>query len=209
MDNDTAHTSGSDSLEEKSPYVAAGHPDGQEAIRIGLPVEDYPNKPTEEELDTLRRVPGSMPYVAYAICAVEFAERASYYGVQPLITNFVNKPLPAGGNGWGAVKKGTQDNAGALGLGSVKASAVSQSFSMLAYALPLFFGWLADSKTGRFKIICYGVAVFGVAHILMVGATAKTLLASGAAVTPYFLSVYILAIGAGKHLFLCVFTLQS
>jgi dipeptide/tripeptide permease len=192
----------SDSIEEKAPEYAPSsaaeeHPYTY-AGREGLPAEDYPNKPTEEDLDTLRRVPGSMPYVAYAICAVEFAERASYYGVQPLINNFVNKPLPAGGNGFGAVKKGTQDNAGALGLGTVKASAVSQSFSMLAYGLPLLFGYLADTKTGRFKLICYGVGVFGIAHILMVGATAPSLLRTGAAVTPYLLSVYILSIGAGK-----------
>lgn len=41
---------------------------------------DYEGKPTEEELATLRRVPGSLPTVAYLLCAVEFCERASYYG---------------------------------------------------------------------------------------------------------------------------------
>ena len=41
---------------------------------------DYEGKPTEEELATLRRVPGKLPAVAYLLCAVEFCERASYYG---------------------------------------------------------------------------------------------------------------------------------
>lgn len=41
---------------------------------------DYEGKPTEEELVTLRRVPGKLPPVAYLLCAVEFCERASYYG---------------------------------------------------------------------------------------------------------------------------------
>lgn len=41
---------------------------------------DYEGKPTPEELNTLRRVPGSLPTVAYLLCAVEFCERASYYG---------------------------------------------------------------------------------------------------------------------------------
>lgn len=159
---------------------------------------DYEGKPTEDELKTLRRIPGKMPIVAYLICVVEFCERASYYGVQPLISNYVNRPLPENGNGYGAPPQGTQQTAGALGLGTVTANAVTQSFSMLAYALPMLFGWMADAKTGRFGLICYGVAVFGVAHVLMVAAGAKDLLAAGTAKVPYFLSVYILSIGAGK-----------
>lgn len=159
---------------------------------------DYEGKPTDEDLATLRRVPGKLPLVAYAICAVEFAERASYYGVQQLIGNFVNRPLPAGGNGYGAPPRGTQETGGALGLGTVKANAVSQSFSMLVYTLPIFFGWLADTKTGRFKLICYGVGVFGVAHVLMVASAAKSLLADGSARIPYLISLYLLAVGAGE-----------
>ncbi|KAF2222956.1 major facilitator superfamily domain-containing protein [Elsinoe ampelina] len=162
----------------------------------GLPTEDYEGKPTEHERTHLRRVAGSLPTVAYLICIVEFCERASYYGIQPLISNFVNRPLPVGGNGYGAPAQGTQQTAGALGMGTVKANAVSQSFSMLAYTLPLIFGYLADAKLGRFKLICIGVAVFGVAHAIMVGAGAPNLLASGAAKGPFFISLYMLAVGA-------------
>lgn len=143
-------------------------------------------------------MPGSLPAVAYLICAVEFCERASYYGVVGLINNFVNRPLPKGGNGWGAPPRGTQQTAGALGMGTVKANAVNQSFNMLIYALPLLFGYLADARTGRFKLICWGVVVFGISHVLMVGASAKPLLESGNAKAPYFISVYILAIGGGE-----------
>lgn len=74
--------------EEHTPYLAANIE------------EDYEGKPTPEELRTLRRVPINIPIVAYLICIVEFSERASYYGVQPLISNFVNRPMPTGGNGW-------------------------------------------------------------------------------------------------------------
>jgi len=170
--------------------------EGRVLASDGSIMEDYENKPTAEERATLRRVAGTVPLIAYVICAVEFAERSSYYGVQPLISNYVNRPMPANGNGYGAPPAGTQQTAGALGLGTVKATAVSQSFSMLAYALPVFFGWLADTKTGRFKLICYGVGVFGVSHVLMCAGGAPSLLASGKAVGPYLLSVYILAIGA-------------
>ncbi|PBP23644.1 major facilitator superfamily transporter peptide [Diplocarpon rosae] len=148
------------------------------------------NEPTEEERHTLRRIPGAVPLIAYALCFVELAERASYYGVQPLIGNFVNRPLPVGGNGYGAPKKGTQDTAGALGMGTVKASAVAQSFNMLVYALPIFFGWLADTKTGRYRMVFWGVVVCGVAHVLMIAAGAPHLLADGGAKAPYFISLY-------------------
>lgn len=164
---------------------------------------DYEGKPTEDELKTLRRIPGKMPTIAYLICIVEFCERASYYGVQQLIGNFVNRPLPEGGNGYGAPARGTQQTAGALGLGTVKANAVSQSFSMLVYVLPIFFGWLADTRVGRFKLICYGVLVFGVAHVLMCISAAKPLLENGTATAPYLISLYILAIGAGKSTVPC------
>lgn len=158
--------------------------------------DDYEGKPTEDELNTLQRVPGKLPVIAYLVCIAEFCERASFYGVQPLISNYVNRPMPKGGNGYGAPPTGTQETAGALGLGTEKANAVSQSFSMLVYALPLVFGWLSDARTGRFALICYGVGVFGLAHVLMMASTAPNLLANGKAEIPYFLSLYILAVGA-------------
>jgi hypothetical protein len=36
--------------------------------------------PNEEEFATLPRVPGSIPWTAWTVAAVEFAERFSYYG---------------------------------------------------------------------------------------------------------------------------------
>lgn len=124
--------------------------------------------PTEEDYATLRKVAVRMPNSAYLLCFMEFAERASYYGVTQVFSNFVRAPLPAGGNGAGAPARGTQDTAGALGKGSVVASAVVDSFKFLAYGLPIFAGWMADTRWGRFKTIWIGVGVFGLAHIIMV-----------------------------------------
>lgn len=172
---------------------------GFESSSDVLPLDDDGNEaltPTEEEKKTLRQVAGKLPAVAYWLCLVEFAERASFYGVKPLFNNFVNRKLPVGGNKWGAPKAGTSDTAGALGLGTKKSSAVSQSFSLLVYALPVFFGWLADTKTGRFPLIVWGVVVCGIAHVLMVACGAPSLLANHTAIAPFFISVYVLAIGA-------------
>jgi dipeptide/tripeptide permease len=184
---------------EKAGHSIAGGDDDAPYLAANLD-DDYEGKPTEHELRTLRRVPANIPIIAYLICIVEFSERASYYGVQPLISNFVNRPMPTGGNGWGAPPVGDQQTAGALGMGTTVANAIGQSFSLIAYASPLIFGYIADVKTGRFKMISWGVLVFGIAHILMCAAGAPTLLANGNAKIPYFISIYILALGAGKHL---------
>lgn len=112
------------------------------------------------------------------------------------MTNYINRPLPVGGNGYGAPPRGSQKTGGALGLGEAKATAVQQSFAMLAYALPMLFGYLADTRVGRFNMIFYGVFVFGVAHVLMMAGTSKELLANGNAKIPFLISVYILSIGA-------------
>lgn len=67
-----------------------------EAVRPSIADQhEYPS-PTDEERNTLRRVADSVPNVSYWLCAVEFAERASYYGVQTVFSNFTEFPLPKG-----------------------------------------------------------------------------------------------------------------
>lgn len=95
--------------------------------------------PTEEEKKTLRIVAGKVPLVTYTLCLVEFAERASYYGCSQVFNNFIEYPLPKGGNGTGAPPKGTQETAGALGQGLQVASALTLLFSFLAYSRFLHF----------------------------------------------------------------------
>lgn len=65
-------------------------------------VTDFP-PPSEEEKATLRRVPDGIPWLTFVLCFVELAERASYYGVQTIFNNFMQFPLPEGGDGSGAV----------------------------------------------------------------------------------------------------------
>lgn len=154
--------------------------------------------PTEEERSTLRRIAGSMPASCYYLCAVEFAERASYYGCFQVYKNFIRAPLPPDGNGAGASAPGSQYTAGALGKGSVVATAMTESFKFMAYALPVYFAWLADTKYGRFKMICWGVAICGVAHVIMIISALPPVLQSGHAIGPFALSLYMLAIGAAQ-----------
>lgn len=73
---------------------------------------EYPH-PTEEELATLRRVSGPIPWTAFSIAFVEFCERFSYYGTTAVFVNFIQQPLPEGSN----TGAGFDGQSGALGMG--------------------------------------------------------------------------------------------
>jgi hypothetical protein len=85
---------------EKDPIVLEAT--GAEISGAAVLGHDYEGKPTAEELVSLRRVADRLPTVAYVLCFAELCERASYYGTANVIGNFVNRKLPAGGNGGGA-----------------------------------------------------------------------------------------------------------
>jgi hypothetical protein len=61
---------------------------------------DDDHSPTEDENKTLRKVAGSVSWSGYMLCFVEAANNASYYGVTGVFANFLQRPLPEGGNGW-------------------------------------------------------------------------------------------------------------
>jgi hypothetical protein len=68
---------------------------------LSLSSDDAP--PTDDEMRTLRRVAGSVSWSGYMLCFVEAANNASYFGVTGVFANFLQRPLPEGGNGWVSV----------------------------------------------------------------------------------------------------------
>ncbi|GLA09906.1 hypothetical protein AnigIFM60653_000847 [Aspergillus niger] len=160
--------------------------------------EEYP-PPTEEELSSLRKVPAYLPIIAYSLCLVEFAERASYYGAQTVFSNFIEFPLPKGGNGAGAPPRGTQETAGALGMGLQASDGLVLLFQFLAYVIPIFGGWWADVYVGRYWAICVGVAICGIAHIIQIIGAIPSVLQAGTAhaAPPFIIGLLLLALGAG------------
>lgn len=135
------------------------------------------------------------------MCFIEFAERASYYGSKGPFNNFINRPLPIGGNGAGAVAKGSaglNQSAGALGRGSVTATALVQMFNFLAYVVPVFGGIVSDTKWGRFKTICVGTAVGAIAHIVLVVPAIPSVISNpSGSLGSFIISILILAFAAG------------
>ncbi|KAJ5502782.1 hypothetical protein N7463_005656 [Penicillium fimorum] len=155
--------------------------------------------PTEAESQTLRRVAGTLPLVSFSLCFVELAERASYYGAKTVFSNFMQFPLPEGGNGAGATPWGTQQTAGALGMGLQTSSALTLLFVFLAYVVPIFGGWWADVYVGRYKAIMVGVVICGIAHIIHIIGAIPSILQMGpsSAAPPFILGLLVLAVGAG------------
>lgn len=160
---------------EKGQHVQSAAKEGAAISHVGseesstdiVDLDAYP-PPTEEERKTLRKVYDTVPWTAWTLCFVELAERASYYGVKAVFNNFLQFPLPAGGNGAGAVDPSKPNShAGALNLGIQTASALTLLFTFLAYVIPIFGAWWADTKIGRYPAIIYGVLIGGVAHIIM------------------------------------------
>lgn len=81
------------------------------------------NPPTEEELRTLRRVPGKINFSAYTIAFVELCERFSFYGTTVVYTNFIKNPRV---QRTGRALPGDSDGvAGALGMGAQAAAGIT------------------------------------------------------------------------------------
>jgi POT family proton-dependent oligopeptide transporter len=98
--------------------------------------EDYDDKPTEEELKTLRRVSGKLNWAIWTIAFAELCERFSYYGSSVLYTNFVQRPLPPGST-TGASEGTTARIPGALGKGQKAAQGIILFNQFFAYFMPL------------------------------------------------------------------------
>lgn len=68
---------------------------------------------------------------------------------------------------------------------------------LISYIIPIFGGWVADTKLGRFKTIMIGVLICGVSHIIMVLGAIPSVLQAGHGIAPFMISLFLLAIGAG------------
>ena len=83
-------------------------------------------------------------------------------------------------------------------MGLQFASAMVLLFIFLAYIMPIFGAWLADTKWGRYKTIVWGVLIGGIAHVIMIGGAAPAVLKAGNGMAPFMISFFLLAFGAGS-----------
>lgn len=152
-------------------------------------------EPTEEELLTLRRVSGKIPWTAYTIAFVELCERFGYYGCQVLYTNFIQHPRPDGQpTGRDPTSEGQP---GALNMGQRASTGIGTFNSFWAYCTPIIGAIIADEYLGRFNTIFVAIAFSIVGHILLIISALPTVLDSGKAIAPFILGVIVLGFGTG------------
>ncbi|WWC61493.1 uncharacterized protein I303_104077 [Kwoniella dejecticola CBS 10117] len=169
-----------------------------EDVVVGSAEVEYDSlAPTEEEKKTLRKVSGKVNRAGYALCFVEAANYASYYGVTGVFQNFIQRPLPEGGNGAGAPPKGTQQSAGALNMGLQTATALTVLFQFMVFCTPLLGGYLADVKLGRYKGLWVGIIIGFSSHMMLVIASIPSVIAGGHAIIPFIIGMICLSFGSG------------
>jgi POT family proton-dependent oligopeptide transporter len=156
-------------------------------------------EPTEDELKTLRRVSGKIPWTAFTIAFVELCERFGYYGCQVLYTNFVQQPLPIidGVPSRTGSDPREEGQPGALDMGQRASFGIGQFNSFWAYTTPIIGAIVADEYLGRFNTIFIAIAFSIIGHILLVISAIPTVLTSGNAIIPFILGVITLGFGTG------------
>ncbi|THG95169.1 hypothetical protein EW026_g6433 [Hermanssonia centrifuga] len=155
---------------------------------------------TEHEYATLRRVSDRLPYSAWLVVLVEFAERWSYYGTTNSFNNYIRAPMPVGST-TGAVPAWNRANgvAGALGQGVQKSFAIRTFNSFWVYITPWCGGILADTILGRYNTIMIFSGVCLIGHIILTAsASPASLEHPQTALGLLVLSIVIMGLGAGS-----------
>ncbi|KAK0563784.1 hypothetical protein OC861_004630 [Tilletia horrida] len=154
--------------------------------------------PTDEELESLRRVPASMPLAAFLIGLIELAERLSYYGATQVFQNFVQRPLPDCSRTGASVCAGPNASSGALGYGQRAATAVSNTNNFWVYVMPILGAYIADTHWGRFKTVCWAVFIAIVGHVLLVISALPTVIEDRAgAMACFSIAFIVMGVGTG------------
>ncbi|KAF3003585.1 hypothetical protein E8E13_006758 [Curvularia kusanoi] len=183
--------------EEKRGSSATSH--DLDAAPVEFEADLIGETPTEEELKTLRRVSGKIPWQIFTIAFVELCERFGYYGCQVLYTNFVQQDLPVIDNVVQTTGKDPRPNGqpGGLGMGQRASFGIGTFNSFWAYTTPIIGAIIADEYLGRFNTIFIAIAFSIIGHILLIISAIPSVLTGNAAIAPFMLGVIVLGFGTG------------
>lgn len=156
-------------------------------VNLSDPEETAHRLPTDEERRQLREVSDTIPWSAYALCLFVCIQWGASSGAGAVVYNYVQFPLPKGGNGTGATPRGTQQTPGALGFGLRKSNAIFVSISFLSPFLKLFSAWLADVKIGRFGVLSLATGISCIYMVLFVASGIPSVLRAGSSVAPFMI----------------------
>ncbi|KJK66784.1 POT family protein [Aspergillus parasiticus SU-1] len=158
------------------------------------PHDDGCATPTGEELESLRRVAGSVRWTAYTIAFVELCERFSYYGTTAVFVNFIQQPLPPNSS----TGAGHAGQSGALGMGQRVSTGLTTLNVFWCYVTPIIGAWVADEFWGRLKTIQVAIAFAMVGHIVLIIASLPQVIAHpSGALGCFIVGLVLFGIGVG------------
>ncbi|KNG80975.1 oligopeptide transporter [Aspergillus nomiae NRRL 13137] len=169
----------------------------QETIVVSAapsPHDDGCAAPTEQEMDSLRRVAGRVRWTAYTIAFVELCERFSYYGTTAVFVNFIQQPLPPSSS----TGAGHAGQSGALGMGQRVSTGLTTLNAFWCYVTPIVGAWVADEFWGRLKTIQVAIAFAMVGHIvLIIAALPQVIVHPSGALGCFIVGLILFGIGVG------------
>lgn len=152
--------------------------------------------PTNEELQSLRRVAGRIPWKAYTLAFVELCERFSFYGTTVVFTNFIQQPLPQGSKTGAGFANG---QSGALNMGQRASTGIGTFNQFWVYLIPLFGAYVADKYLGRYRTICYALAIAITGHIILViSAIPPVITKPTNSLAAFLIGLIIMGVGTGS-----------
>ena len=193
---------------------------------IGTRIVYDADQPTEEELATLRRIPGKIPLIAFSVAFVELCERFSFYGttvVCKLMISHSNSSYlmvfsckfhPEASSTWIHDRCWILQTIRCFGHGPASFNwldfIVSGSRKMRwdstdvlsnafwSYIMPLLGAYMAEKYWGRFKTIQVAIAFALVGHvILIISALPPVIVHPNAATGIFAVGIIIMGVGVG------------
>lgn len=154
--------------------------------------DEYGNEyPTQEEVDTLRHVPYTLPPRTWLVCIIELCERFCYYGVSGVFNNYLSNPYGSGPPYTG------DDLPGAIGRGSAFASGLQNYWQFWCYVTPIIGAIVADQYLGRYKTILVFSCFYICGLIILFLTSLPFAIENGAALGGLATAMTVIGLGTG------------
>ncbi|KAI5301955.1 hypothetical protein KEM56_001189 [Ascosphaera pollenicola] len=141
-------------------------------------------EPTDYEKRTLVHIGERLPISAFLVAIVELCERFTYYGMQGLFQNYVQRPLDG-------------PERGALGMGHQGATGLTTFFQFWCYVTPIFGAIIADQYLGKYNTILIHCIIYMVGLLVLVCTSIPKSLEHGAGLGGFIVAIIIIGIGTG------------
>ncbi|WEW57882.1 peptide transporter ptr2 [Emydomyces testavorans] len=144
------------------------------------------DEPTQEELNTLRRVAGPLPWSAFLVAIVELCERFAYYGLTGPFQNYAENPYSPG-----------SPTPGALGLGQATATGLTSFFQFWCYVTPTLGGIVADQYLGKYNTIILSAVIYFFGLVILVCTSLPVAIKHNAALGGLVAAMIVIGLGTG------------